>query len=110
LACDLAFFAGPLGDSGSLRGITTENLTVGNLFHAALVNMADNYARCANRLWPDRGWKRLALSGGLTQSLPILRTLIERRFAAPLRESAVAEETLLGLLDVARSLKGGSRG
>ena len=109
LACDLAFFSGPLGDSGSVRGITTENLTVGNLFHAALVNMADNYARCADRLWPDRSWRQIALSGGLTQSVPILRTLIERRFTAPIREFAAAEETLLGLLDVARSLVGASR-
>jgi sugar (pentulose or hexulose) kinase len=109
LECDLAFFAGPLGDSGSVRGITTENLTVGNLFHAALVNMADNYARCADRLWPARSWRQIALSGGLTQSLPILRTLLERRFAAPIRESAAAEDTLLGLLDVARSLAGASR-
>jgi hypothetical protein len=110
LVCDLAFFAGPLGESGSLRGITTDNLTVGNLFHAALSNMADNYARCADRLWPARNWDSIALSGGLTQSLPILRQLIERRFAAPIRESATAEETLLGLLDVARSLAGASRG
>lgn len=109
LACDLAFFAGPLGDRGSVRGISTENLTVGNLFHAALVNMADNYAACADRLWPDRGWKQIALSGGLSQSLPVLRTLIEQRFAAPIRESVATEETLLGLLDVARPLAGVSR-
>lgn len=104
LACDLAFFSGPLGESGAVTGITTENLSVGNLFHAAFQNMADNYVRCANRLWPQRTWKRINVSGGLTQSLPLLRKMLQDRFAAPLCESAQAEETLLGLLDVAHSL------
>ena len=65
LACDLAFFAGPMGTSGSITGITTENLTVGNLAYAAAANMADNYAHCADRLWPDQTWQRTCLSGGL---------------------------------------------
>lgn len=103
LNVDLAFFAGPLGNSGRVDGITTENLTVGNLFHAAFRNMADNYARCADRLCPDRSGLRLALSGGLVRSAPILRQLIQDRFAMPLRESAEAEETLLGLMEVARN-------
>jgi xylulokinase len=103
LACDLAFFAGPLGNSGSITGITTENLTVGNLFRAALTNMADNYSRCADRLWPARDWQRVRISGGLTQSLPLLRQLVAARFPQPLCESA-AEETLLGLVDVAREI------
>jgi sugar (pentulose or hexulose) kinase len=107
LACDLAFFSGPLGDRGSIHGITTENLTVGNLFHAALTGMAENYARCAGRLWPDRTWQRVAVTGGLTQSLPVLRTLLARRFDAPLREPPAAEETLLGLAALASTLKAG---
>jgi sugar (pentulose or hexulose) kinase len=103
LQCDLSFFAGPLGENGSLSGITTENLTVGNLFHAAFRQMADNYARCADWLCPERSWRRLALSGGLTQSVPVLRRLIEQRFAVPVRESTASEETLLGLVSIARS-------
>lgn len=104
LMVDLAFFAGPLGCTGRLDGITTENLTVGNLFYSAFRNMADNYLLCADRLNPDRSLLGIALSGGLTRSAPVLRQLIQGRFAVPVRESTETEETLLGLLDVARKL------
>jgi sugar (pentulose or hexulose) kinase len=109
LTCDLAFFAGPLGSQGGISGITTDNLTIGNVFRAALASMAENYAQCASRIWPDRAWRQLALSGGLTQALPVLRRLIEQRFGSPLRESVATEETLLGLLDVANTLAQGQR-
>lgn len=104
LDVDLAFFAGPLGSSGHLQGITIENLTIGNLFHAAFRSMADNYARCADRLFPQRAGISIALSGGLTRSVPILRKLIEERLRMPLRETAAVEETLLGLLEHAREV------
>jgi sugar (pentulose or hexulose) kinase len=106
LNVDLAFFTGPLGSSGRIDHVTTENLTIGNLFRAAFENMADNYLRCADRLGPDRAGLRLALSGGLTRAVPILRELIQQRFNLPLRESAAQEETMLGLLDVARETYG----
>jgi sugar (pentulose or hexulose) kinase len=102
LACHPTFFAGPLGASGSITGITTENLTVGNLVHALLTNMADNYVHCAGRLWPDQSWQGIRLSGGLAKSLPVLRHLLAERFLQPLCESTAAEETLLGLLELAR--------
>ncbi|MDB5390163.1 MAG: hypothetical protein JWM11_5809 [Planctomycetaceae bacterium] len=104
LECDLAFFSGPMGESGSLKQITVDNLTVGNLFHAAFRNMAETFQICSARLSPDRTWKRVALSGGLTQSVPILRQLIEQRFAAPIRESVEQEETLTGLLRLAEEV------
>ena len=64
--------------------------------------MAETYAQLARVLWPSGDWQRVVLSGGLTQSVPILRNLIERRFPGQVVESVAAEETLLGLLDVAR--------
>lgn len=100
LDVDLSFFAGPLGDRGCISGITTENLTVGNLFHAAYRSMAENYRTLADRFQPA-DWKSIVLSGGLTQGAPRLRKLIQQRFTAPMRESA-GEETLLGLLDIAQ--------
>jgi hypothetical protein len=103
LECDLSFFAGPLGDTGRIEGITTENLTVGNLFRAAFRNMAANYSLCAARLDPGRSWKRLALSGGLTQSVPVLRELIQQQFSAPIREFPEGEDVLNGLLRVAKN-------
>jgi sugar (pentulose or hexulose) kinase len=101
LKVDLAFFAGPLGSVGSVEDITTDNLTIGNLFRAAFQNMADNYARCAERLGANRPGMSLALSGGLTRAIPILRRLVQEQFDLPMRESAAAEETLLGLLKIA---------
>ncbi len=101
IECDLSFFKGPLGERGRIDGVTTENLTVGNLFRAAFESMAENYAMCAARLQPSAGWSRIVLSGGLTQSIPLLRSTISRRFELDLREPAAAEETLLGLLRIA---------
>jgi sugar (pentulose or hexulose) kinase len=101
LNADLSFFAGPLGHCGSIEGITTDNFTVGNLFHAAFRNMADNYRECMDQICADRTGMSLALSGGLTRTVPVLRQLIEDRFKMPMRDSAVAEETLLGLLEIA---------
>ncbi|HWB11413.1 MAG TPA: FGGY family carbohydrate kinase [Pirellulales bacterium] len=101
LSVDLAFFRGPLGSHGRIDGITTENLSVGHLFHAAFRAMADNYARVAGG-FGRADWKAVVLSGGLTQSAPRLRQVLDQRFPVPTRESA-GEETLLGLLDIALS-------
>ncbi len=101
LNANLCFFAGPLGHFGSIEKITTENLTVGNLFHAAFRNMADNYHECMSRLCADRSGLSIALSGGLTRTVPVLRRLIAERFDMPIRDSAAEEETLLGLLEIA---------
>ncbi len=104
LRCGLSFFDGPLGREGQISGITTENLSAGNLFRAAFESMAENYERQARVLWPSGDWQRVVLSGGLTQSVPILRELIERRFPGQVVDSHATEETLLGLLDVAREV------
>lgn len=104
LKCSLSFFDGPLGREGQLNGITTENLTLGHLFRAAFESMAETYARLARVLWPSGDWQRVVLSGGLTQSVPVLRELIERHFPGQVVESVAAEETLLGLLAVAREV------
>ncbi len=96
-----------MGQSGCIEGITTENLTVGNLFYAAFCNMANNYRICMDRLCPDRKGLRLVLSGGLTRSIPVLRQLIEERFAMPIRDTAITEETLLGLLEIAKEVSVG---
>lgn len=106
LDVNLSFFAGPLGRTGRIDGITTENLTVGALLQAAFRNMADNYAHAAARLDPDHTATAVVLSGGLTRTAPTLRRLIAERFSRPLRE-ADHEETLLGLLGLARTVMAG---
>jgi hypothetical protein len=101
LAVDLSFFAGPFGSTGSITGVTTENLTVGELFAAAFRTMAANYAHCAARIDPARSWRQVVLSGSMGRTLPMLRRSIQQHFAAPLRDAAADEETLLGLLKLA---------
>lgn len=100
LEVDLAFFRSPLGERGRVGNISTGNLSVGTLFLAAFRAMADNYARIADR-FSSMDWKGVVLSGGLTQKAPRLKSLLRERFTVPLREST-GEETLAGLLDIAR--------
>jgi len=106
LAANLAFFDGPLGSRGSISNITTENLSVGNLFRAAFRNMADNYATCAARLSPDRNWDRIVFSGGLAQKLPLLREFILEKLPGESRLCSSAEDTLLGLLVISQVISG----
>jgi sugar (pentulose or hexulose) kinase len=101
LQVDLAFFQGPCGSRGRIENISTENLSVGTLFHAAYRAMADNYVSIAERFTP-RNWNRLVVSGGLIHSTPRLKSLLKERFFAPLRQCA-EEETMLGLLDIAKN-------
>lgn len=101
LRVDLAFYPGPLGDRGAIAGIREGNLTAGHLFRAAFSSMAEGYRTCAVRLGPDEAWRAVVLSGGLARRVPVLRDLLARAFAAPLRLSASAEDTLLDLLALA---------
>lgn len=103
LVCDLGFFASALGDRGRIEGVTTDNLTVGNLFRAAFDFMADGYLACSRRLAATPSWDRLAVSGGLVQAFPALRRRLVERFHLPMREVPEQEETLMGLLKLARS-------
>jgi sugar (pentulose or hexulose) kinase len=106
LSCDLGFFASAMGDRGRIESITTGNLTVGNLFRAAFDFMADSYLACSRRLSPTPDWDSLAVSGGLVQAFPALRRRLATRFGLPMREVGEQEETLMGLLALAR---GGAR-
>ncbi len=101
LRVSLSFFAGPVGKTGSISEITTENLSVGALFLAAFESMADNYQLCAKRISRDSEPVQLVLSGGLPRSIARLRQLIAARFPIPCRQFAEDEETLLGLLKIA---------
>ncbi|MCA9121740.1 MAG: hypothetical protein H6822_07375 [Planctomycetaceae bacterium] len=106
LTADLAFFAGPMGERGSIGNITVDNLHVGTLFRAAFQNMADNYRECSRRLSPQQQWSNLVLSGGLIQNCDVLRELIIGEFACPHRVCTTSEETLTGLLVLAMVASG----
>ncbi len=101
LEVNLAFFDSAGGQNGHITHIREDNLSVGHLFHAAFQNMAENYARSAQRLSTQPTWQRLVFSGGLAQKIPLLRTIIQRKFTTKTRLCASTEDTLLGLLALA---------
>lgn len=101
LRANLAFFPTPLGDSGSLTHLREENLTVGDIFRAAFVNMAENYYASALRLSPAQAWGHLVFSGGLAQKFELLRNLIAEKFRREYRLGTAADDTLQGLLVLA---------
>jgi len=104
LATQLTFFSGPLGEMGNLTHIREETLNVGTLFRASYRNMADNYAQCGERLCPQKNWTQLVFSGGLLQHNPLLQRFILERMPAPHRVCTQAEDTLWGLLMLARKI------
>jgi sugar (pentulose or hexulose) kinase len=101
-----AFYFSAMGDRGAITNAREENLTVGHLFRAAFNGMADNYARCAQRLSPARDWRQLVFSGGVALKIPLLRQLICDRLGLESRLVASEEDTLLGLLVLALAFSG----
>lgn len=106
LELDLNFFQGPDGSCGSIDRIRAENLRVGHLFRAAFRSMADSYYHSALRLWPDKKWNNLVLSGGLACKMRALREEIQKRFATDYRLTPESEDTLFGLLILAGVFSG----
>jgi len=104
LQVDLAFFASAVGDRGSIHNIRLENLTIGHLFRASLENMAENFSAASQRLGNTNAWERIVLSGGICQKLPLLRNLIGEKIPGRQRTVQTTEETLLGLLKLAKHL------
>jgi sugar (pentulose or hexulose) kinase len=103
---NISYFAGAVGDEGHFSHLTEVNMTVGHLFRAAFQNMARNYAACAGMLTPPQPWARLVFSGGLAQRFGPLRDEIVAQFGLPYRMCPTSEDTLLGLLALARVAAG----
>lgn len=77
LAVDTSFHKTERGSSGSITGITFDNLTVHNLFAACFTDIGQAYSDCILRVCPDRkGVERLVFSGGLLSKTPLLRQAI----------------------------------
>lgn len=103
---DLAFFPTPFGECGSFTNLREENLTVGGLFRAAFLDMAEKYHASARRLSAGEEWRRLVFSGGLPQKLALLRELIAGRFGRESRLCSAPEDSLQGLLVLALAVSG----
>jgi sugar (pentulose or hexulose) kinase len=109
LEVNLGFYPGPAGSDGFIRNIRESDLSVGSLFHAAFQNMAQTYKRMALQLWPQADWQRIVLTGGLAQKSVALQEAILHEFGAAHRFSPSADDTLLGLLLLARVFTGMSK-
>jgi sugar (pentulose or hexulose) kinase len=106
LKVDLSFFAGALGNEGSITNIREDNLSAGHLFRAAFASMADNYQQCALQLSPQRAWQRIVFSGGLALQSSVLRNETLARFNCPHCLAEGGEDALVGLLAVALKAAG----
>jgi sugar (pentulose or hexulose) kinase len=106
MGMETSFFASPVGEWGSMSHLSEENLHVGHLFRAAFQSMARNYERCAARLAPPQPPTRLVFSGGVATRFATLREEIASRLALPYRLCPTSEDTLFGLLALARVAAG----
>ena len=110
MAAGVNFFANLLGERGALTNLSEENLQIGHLFRAAFQAMAYNYQRCTELLAPPQPSTKIVFSGGLAQRFGPLRDEITARLKLPYRMCPTSEDTLLGLLALARVAAGQASG
>lgn len=103
---EVSFFASPVGERGEMANLSEENLHVGHLFRAAFQSMARNYRVCSERLAPPQPPTRMVFSGGVAQRFEPLRAEISRELGLPYRLCPTSEDTLFGLLAIARVAAG----
>ena len=98
LDIDLSFFAGALGDHGSIENMREDNLTAGHIFRAAFAHMARNYHDAARVLDPTESWRSVLLSGGLVRQSPTLQAEITDAFGCEVQLAPGGEDALEGML------------
>jgi xylulokinase len=103
LRINLGFFPVAVHGPGGIWNLREDTRNLGHFTRAAFASMAENYQRCAARLETTKPWKRIAFSGGLAHRCPLLRELIEEHIGLSGRLSHSPEETLIGLLALART-------
>ena len=94
----ISFFPGAFGNSGFIKQIREDNLTIGHLFNSVFQNMVCNYYSSAMRLAPFGTYRRLVFSGGLINKSKLLQDMLQQRFQLPYRLSPHNEDTLMGLM------------
>ena len=98
LDIDLSFYAGALGDRGTISNLREDNLSVGHLFRAAFAQMARNYHDAARVLDPTGSWRSVLLSGGLVRQSPTLQAEIAEAFGCAVQLAPGGEDALEGML------------
>jgi xylulokinase len=102
----ITFFPGPCGSSGFLENLHEGNLTAGHVFRAVFESMARNYETCASRLDLERALTRIVFSGGVARQFGVLRELTSEALRLPYRLSPHPEDTLYGLMVLAKMFRG----
>jgi sugar (pentulose or hexulose) kinase len=108
LRANTAFFPGPCGHGGALENLHEGNMTAGHVFRAVFESMARNYQTCARRLDPEGVATHAVFSGGAARRLPILRELTAAQLGMGYRLSPHPEDTLFGLMVLARAFRDGT--
>ena len=80
LEIDLSFFDSATGSRGFISNICETNLSVGNIFRAAIEQMADTYHSYVQQISDHDEYDEIVLSGGLTTRFSPLRESIALRF------------------------------
>jgi xylulokinase len=102
LRAAITFFPGPCGSSGFLENLHEGNLTAGHVFRAVFASMARNYDGCARRIDAASAARRIVFSGGVARQFGVIRDLTSEALALPYRLSPHAEDTLHGLMVLAK--------
>jgi xylulokinase len=102
LRAAITFFPGPCGSSGFLENLHEGNLTAGHVFRAVFASMARNYEVCARHIDAARASRRIVFSGGVARQFRAIRDLTAEKLQLPYRLSPHAEDTLYGLMVLAK--------
>jgi sugar (pentulose or hexulose) kinase len=101
----ITYFPGPCGSAGFLENLHEGNMTAGHVFRAAFESMARNYAVCAGRLDAERAARGIVFSGGVARQIGLVRELTAAALQLPYRLSPHAEDTLYGLMVLAKTFR-----
>jgi len=102
IKASITFFRGPCGSTGFLENLHEGNLSAGHIFRAIFDSMARNYESCARRLDPKREASALVFSGGVARNIGAVRESSAAALKLPYRLSPHAEDTLYGLMVLAK--------
>lgn len=80
LEIDLSFFDSATGNHGFISNIVENNLSVGNIFRAAIEQMAETYHSIVQQMSDQNDFDEIVFSGGLTTRFTPLRDSIAVRF------------------------------
>lgn len=102
LVANTSFHKTERGSSGSISGITFDNLTVQNLFAACFADIGQAYGDCVPRVCPKReDVERLVFSGGLLSKTPLLQKAICKTTELPAAIMREENAVYIGLYRIA---------